>query len=604
MQSEKSTGFRQVYYDILAFLMAIAYLFFLLGVVDNRRMLGWDEAARSMGGVTVIKYLTANLSFSEVISYLSANHYYVYQGTFLYGPFHAISGAVSYVLLGYSVFSARFPVAIFGALCVLLTYYIGRVMYSDRKIGIFAALFIIGSPIYFDFSTMNFSEIPIVFSISAGTYLIFLVKKKYIDGKGVEKSKELYYAFLSMISGIMFGFASLTKPSAAIMGLPVLIYIILSAIRKETPAKTNRKKQEKSETRRLSKDQIITLSLPLLIMGLSVVLYWSYLNGIGFYKLYMDFWMGGRGYHPETEPFSLNVLVQSWKPLLPMFSLPVVLLSAAGIYEMFRRKKSPEEIFLISWIAVYFFSMIASGAIASQYPLPAIPALAIIASTALVRIIETYEPAGIFKKQEKKFNRVSIAAFLFIVFIVMQSILVPVYKSISLQDGNELKGEAYNPLVIRTFLNKYIPSLYWVNTRYYNGSMIDFYARSGLDENETDIYRSIELNIKKDLQKNNYQTATAILLAQDSNYFDYWFTADDKDLKYRFISLEPGLLSRYAVQDMAPKYLIISAENEKKLIPNITEKQHELGYSIYKMRVESDSIQLDDMNIDQIVGYK
>jgi hypothetical protein len=592
---------RTIYFDILALAMAVFYFVFLQNVSNARGVLGWDEAARSMGGITLVKVLTANMSFNDVISVLGVNHYYVYQGTFLYGPLHALSGALAYMLLGFSVHTARLPVALFGALAVLVTYFIARTMYTDTKIAVFAALFIVGSPIYFDFSTMNFSEIPIVFSISAGTYLLFKVKKLYNNGEIVDKNKKSYFFLLSIISGIMFSFASMTKPSAAVMGLPILIYILLSAVNKEPLKKIRRKKPEKQQNHTISKNKIIILSIPLLIMVLSVILYWSYLNSINFLQLYMNFWMGGRGYHPETEPFSLNVLLESWKPVLPMFPLPVVLLLAAGLYHFSRRKMNHEEMFLISWIAVYFFSLIASGAIAPQYPLPAIPALAIIASTVMIKIIDLYKPLD-FKSHDKKWK--SIIAALFILFIVLQSAMVPVYKSISLQSGNEVKGEAYNPLIIRTFLDNYIPSLYWVNTRYYNGSTIDFYARNGLDEKNIDSYHSIELSIVKDIQNNNYQTATAIFLSEDSNYFDYWFTADDKNLKYRFTSLDPRMLPQYIAQDKAPKYLVISAENEGKLIQNVTKKDNELGYSIYKMHVGSDSIQLENMNIDQIVGYK
>jgi hypothetical protein len=600
MKRENKTGIKLDFFDILVSLMAVFYLIFLLGVVNNRGILGWDEAARSMGGVTLIKYFTAKISFNDLISILGTNHYYVYQGTLLYGPLHALSTGISYALFGFSVFIARLPTAIFAAIVVLLTYYISHIMYGDRRTGIFAALFIIGSPIYFDFSTMNFSEIPIVFSISSGTYLLFKARKSFMDGGN--KNKDIHCVLLGIASGVMFGFASVTKPSAAFIGLPILIYILLSTVKKESIKKIHRKKLEKQKKHGIYNNQIIILSIPLLIMVLCVISYWSYLNSIGFLQLYLNFWMGGRGYHPETEPFSLRVLLESWKPFLLIFPVLIFLLFVTGLYQMSRRKKSPEELFLISWVAVYFFSLVASGAISPQYPLPSIPAMAIIASTAMVKMIDSYEPLNIIKRQNN-FNSKSIAAAIIILFIMLQSAIVPVYKSISLQSGNEIKGEAYNPLIIRTFLNKYVPSFYWVNTRYYNGSTIDFYSRGGLDEKDLDIYRSIEMNIKKDIQKNNYQSATAIFLAEDSNYFDFWFTVDDKYLKYRFISLEPRFLSQYAVQDKAPKYLVISAENEKKIIQNITKKDNELGYSIYKMHVETDSIQLEDVNIDQIVGY-
>jgi hypothetical protein len=576
-------------------------------------MLGWDEAARSMGGVTLIKYLTGKLSFDNTIAILGTNHYYVYQGTFLYGPLHALSTAATYLLFGFSVQSARLPVAIFSALVILVTYAICRIMYKDGRIAIFAALFLVGSPMYFDFSTMVFSEIPITFAISLGTYLLFKVKRMYIDREYAKTNKiQGFYAIVSTVAGILFGFAGLTKPSAAFMIIPIVIYILYTGIdSKQYPAKKpRRKKQEKLNTGlRITKNQFFILSIPLLILGLSVISYWSYLKSIGFYQLYINFWLGGRGFHPTTEPFSLNVLLESWKPILAMFPVVVVLLLIAGLYNAIRRKPSSEEVFLLSWIGGYFLVLIASGAISPNYPLPMIPALAIFASLTIVKIIDLYKPLLISSKKNsgdetRKLDWKSGVAAVLIIFIVLQVIMVPVYKSISLQSGNEVRGEAYNPLIIRTFLQKHLPSLYWINTRYYNGSSIDFYARNGLDGVEIDTFRSLEVNIVRDIQQNNYKTATVIFLSELPNYFDYWFTIDDKYLTYRFVPLEPNLLSRYVAQDPAPKYLAMSEENEKKLIQNINKKESILKYSVYKIHIENSSLQLEEMNIDQVVRYK
>ncbi len=598
------------FFDIILLIIVAFYFILLLGVVNNRGMLGWDEAGRSMGGVALLKYLAGEMSFGDVIALLGMNHYYVYQGTFLYGPLHAFSTAAASLLFGFSVHSARLPAAIFGALGVLATYSIARIMYKDRRIAFFASLFLVGSTVYFDFSTMNFSEVPIAFAISLGTYLLFRVKKMHTEVETEKKKNKIY--LLSAVAGVAFGLASLTKPSAAVMVLPIGLYLLYNALGmkdnlvKESGRKKIRKKKElKSNYAGSRRSLIVIMAIPLLILGLSVISYWSYLKSIEFYPLYMNFWTGGKGFHPETEPFSLNVLLESWKPLLSMFPAFVFLLLIGGLYSKIREHSS-EEAFLLSWIGAYFFTLVASGAIGPQYLLPSIPALAIIASTAMVKFIDLYNPSTIFRRQtsdKPEFKWKSIAAAILIVFIVAQVAMVPVYKSISLQSGNEIKGEAYNPLIIRTFLQEYIPSLFWINTLYYNGSSLDFYARSGLDGDEIDTYRSLEVNIVKDIQKNNYQTATVIFLSELSNYFDFWFTADDRYLTYRFVTLEPDMLPQYVSQDSAPKYLIISKENEKKLIQNINEKESKLKYSIYKIHVSNNSIQLENMNIDQIVGY-
>lgn len=612
MENKNKISFVPDFFDIMILILMAFYFIFLLSVVNNRGMLGWDEAARSMGGVSLIKYLTGGLSFHDTVTALGINHYYVYQGTFLYGPLHAISSAAASLLFGFSAGTARLPVAIFGTLGLLVTYYICRLMYKDGRVGILAALFLVGSPMYFDFSTMVFSEVPITLALLTGTYLLFKVKKMYIDNEynKTNINKGVYCVLVSVAAGIMFSFASLTKPSAALMIIPIGIYMLHAVISsKQYPVKkARRKKQEKPDNNSgLIKNRFFILSIPLLILGLSMIFYWSYLDDIGFYRLYINFWLGGRGFHPETEPFSLNILLESWKPVLAIFPVVVVSLLIAGLYQTIRRKPNSEEVFLLSWIGAYFLVLIASGAISPNYPLPMIPALAIFASTAAVKIIDLYKPQDIFKKKNpdeawKLKWKTGISAIL-IAFIVFQAAMVPVYKSISLQSGNEIKGEAYNPLIIRTFLQKHVPFLFWINTRYYNGSAIDFYARNGLDEQDTDTYRSLEMNIVMDIQKNNYPSATVIFLSELSNYFDYWFTIDDKYLKYRFVSLEPGMLPQYAAQDPAPKYMVVSQDNEKKLIQNINKKESELKYSIYKLHIENNSIQLEEMNIDQVVKY-
>jgi len=99
-------------------------------------------------------------------------------------PIHTYSILVSMLFFGVNDFSIRFPSAFYGTLTVVVTYFLAKELFN-KKIAIFAALFLSISPWHFVFSRIAFHVITAPFFFVLGFYLII---------KGIRKNRNYLMA--------------------------------------------------------------------------------------------------------------------------------------------------------------------------------------------------------------------------------------------------------------------------------------------------------------------------------------------------------------------------------------------------------------------------
>jgi 4-amino-4-deoxy-L-arabinose transferase-like glycosyltransferase len=110
--------------------------------------------------------------------------------------------ALSFQLFGISNFSLRLPSAIFGSLCLVMVFFLGKKLYS-RPVGLISA-FVLGTFVtFFTFSQRAMTDLPFVFFMLTSLYFMLV---------SVERKNS--YRFMAL-SGLLFGCAFLTKQLAA-----------------------------------------------------------------------------------------------------------------------------------------------------------------------------------------------------------------------------------------------------------------------------------------------------------------------------------------------------------------------------------------------------
>jgi 4-amino-4-deoxy-L-arabinose transferase-like glycosyltransferase len=126
--------------------------------------------------------------------------------------------SLAYQVFGVTNFASRIWTAGFGALSLVLIYYLGRKLYN-RPVGFMSAIVLGTFVTYWVFARYAMTDIPLTCFILASIYFFVLSE---------EKQDALRYAALS---GLFFGLALMTKQIAALL-IPLIIFAYLVATRK------------------------------------------------------------------------------------------------------------------------------------------------------------------------------------------------------------------------------------------------------------------------------------------------------------------------------------------------------------------------------------
>ena len=264
----------------------------------------------------------------------------------------------SYLWQGFTSYSARFPSALFGTFTVLLTFLLGKELYTCRT-G-FLSGFILATSLGFAYlSTRANIDATLTFFTTASLFCFFqhyrYSKKEKSHPKKI-KGLLIYGFYIAM------ALATLTKGPVGFI-LPLLISLAYLLIQKDW--------------RGIREMRL----LPGMLLFIAIVLSW-YLSAI---------WKGGQGYLNETLFHqTIDRYSKGWSHVHPiyyyLYKFPVdflpwiFFLPAAMIYgfskEVIVKKK--EFLFLLTWFIVIFLFFSISKGKRGLYLLPVFPAVSLI----------------------------------------------------------------------------------------------------------------------------------------------------------------------------------------------------------------------------------
>ena len=126
--------------------------------------------------------------------------------------------SLAYQIFGVNNFSSRFWSAIFGALSLVVVFYLGKKLYNPY-VGFVSALVLGTFTTFYVFARLAMTDVPLVFFILGSMYFFVLSEK-------TEKTNR--YAALS---GLFFGLALMTKQIEALL-IPLIILTYLIATKR------------------------------------------------------------------------------------------------------------------------------------------------------------------------------------------------------------------------------------------------------------------------------------------------------------------------------------------------------------------------------------
>jgi 4-amino-4-deoxy-L-arabinose transferase-like glycosyltransferase len=263
----------------------------------------------------------------------------------------------SYLWQGFNSFSARFPSAFFGTLTVLVTFFLGRMLYSSRT-GFLSGLVLATSLEFAYLSTRANIDVTLTFFTTAALFCFFQWYRTTQEEKGREKpSRGLsIYGFYGGMA-----LATLAKGPVGFI-LPLLVSLIYLSLRKEWKA---------IKGMRL---------LPGMLLFMVIVLSW-YLPAV---------LSGGRDYLQETLfKHTVDAYAKGWTHVRPIYYylynfpvdfMPWIFFVPAAVaygYSREKREKRRGFSFLLLWFVIIFIFFSISKGKRALYLLPLYPAVSI-----------------------------------------------------------------------------------------------------------------------------------------------------------------------------------------------------------------------------------
>lgn len=192
----------KIIFICIIFLAAILRLYKIDQIPPS---ISWDEAAVGYNAYTIANWgkdewgQTLPLTFK---SFLDDKH-----------PVHIYFTAFSVRFLGLSDFSTRLPSAVFGILCVIVIFFLAKIIFASNFVGLVASLILAVSPYSIQFSRFNHEANFALFFWMFGLFLFLKAIK--------EKKSYLPYSFVS------FGISLFSYHSSKIVVFPLIIVLIV-----------------------------------------------------------------------------------------------------------------------------------------------------------------------------------------------------------------------------------------------------------------------------------------------------------------------------------------------------------------------------------------
>jgi 4-amino-4-deoxy-L-arabinose transferase-like glycosyltransferase len=136
----------------------------------------WDEVSQGYNAYSILK-----TGYDEHHEFLPITRFQAF-GDYK-APVYIYLDVASIFIFGMTEFAVRFPSAFFGALTVLLTYFLARELFYDNKrrklIGISASLFLAVSPWHIQLSRAAYEANIATFFTVLGLLMFFIARRKY-----------------------------------------------------------------------------------------------------------------------------------------------------------------------------------------------------------------------------------------------------------------------------------------------------------------------------------------------------------------------------------------------------------------------------------------
>ncbi len=259
----------------------------------------------------------------------------------------------SYLWQGFTSFSARFPSALFGTLTVLLTFFLGKKLYTPR-VGFLSGLILATSLDFAYLSTRANIDATLTFFTTA-SFLCFI---QWVQGGQAESERGRRHRLSIYGFYVAMAFATLTKGPVGFI-LPLLLCLTYLAVQ-----------QDWKRMKQMS-------LLPGMLLFAVIVLSW-YLPAV---------LEGGKAYLDQTLfHHTLERYAKGWshvKPIyyyfytFPLEFLPWILFIPAAMVYGFSKdafEKRREFLFLLLWFVVVFLFFSISKGKRGLYVLPLYPA--------------------------------------------------------------------------------------------------------------------------------------------------------------------------------------------------------------------------------------
>jgi 4-amino-4-deoxy-L-arabinose transferase-like glycosyltransferase len=273
--------------------------------------------------------------------------------------------SLSYQIFGVNNFSARFWSPIFGALSLILLYFLGKKLYNPY-VGFMSALVLGTLTTFYVYARLAMTDIPLVF-FGLGTIYFFVLSEK--------TEKTTRYAVLS---GLFFGLALMTKQIEALIVLLILVLYLVAT--------------KKNLKFLVTKNFTLFWAIGLLVFS-PWLIYMATRFGSQFWQWYFIYDVVNRSVgvvenHAGSYLYYFNFLAHNESPVY-LILLPIA--SAVCLFNaVFKRVKADTLIFL--WMAIVLLVFTIAQSKLDWYILPAFPAFALAISSFLYQLgKKTYE---------------------------------------------------------------------------------------------------------------------------------------------------------------------------------------------------------------------
>lgn len=197
-------------YFLLALIVLFSFIIRIYKIDSAPPSLTWDEAAVGYNAWTIANYVQDE--YGKVLPFYFRSFGEDKQ------PIHIYITALFVKLFGLSEFSTRIPAAFFGALNVLLIFFLAKDLLNNNLIGLLSSFFLAASPQNIHFSRFNHEANFALFFFMLGILLFF---------QSVKKRKNLLpFSFLFFILSIF-------SYNAAKIAVPPIILLLIILYFKE-----------------------------------------------------------------------------------------------------------------------------------------------------------------------------------------------------------------------------------------------------------------------------------------------------------------------------------------------------------------------------------